>query len=59
RKYTITVVAIRRRVVSSSETGADTFEERVVDVPMPSSRLGKEDVLVIAGFDRDLERLPR
>lgn len=59
RKYNITVVAIKRRVEASTPTGADAYEERVVDVPMPSSRLGKEDVLVIAGFDRDLERLPR
>ncbi len=59
RKHTITVVAIRRRVVSSSETGADTFEERVVDVPLPTSRLGRDDTLVIAGFDADLEKLPR
>jgi len=59
RKFNITVVAIRRRVVSSSETGADTFEERVVDVPLPTSRLGRDDTLVIAGFDADLEKLPR
>lgn len=59
RKYNITVVAIKRRVEASTPTGADAYEERVVDVPMPASRLGKEDVLVIAGFDRDLERLPR
>lgn len=59
RKFNITVVAIRRRVVSSSETGADTFEERVVDVPLPTSRLGRDDTLVIAGFNADLEHLPR
>lgn len=59
RKFNITVVAIRRRVVSSSETGADTFEERVVDVPLPTSRLGRDDTLVIAGFNADLEKLPR
>ncbi len=59
KKHNVAVVAIKRRVATSGPTGADTFEERVVDVPMPSSRLGHEDTLVIAGFDRDLERLPR
>ena len=59
RRHGVTVVAIKRRVETASPTGAVTYEERVVDVPMPSSRLGPDDILVIAGFDRDLERLPR
>lgn len=59
KRHNVTVVAIKRRVPTSGPTGVDTFEERVVDVPMPSSRLGHDDTLVIAGFDRDLERLPR
>lgn len=59
RKFNVTVVAIKRKVESSSPTGADTFEERVVDVPLPTSRLGKDDTLVIAGFDKDMEKLPR
>lgn len=58
RKHSVTVVAIKRRVETATGSGAETYEERVVDVPMPSSRLGHDDTLVIAGFDRDLERLP-
>lgn len=59
RKHNVTVVAIRRRIQTASESGAEAFEERVVDVPLPTSRLGKDDTLVLAGFDKDLERLPR
>lgn len=59
RKHNVTVVAIRKRVVTSSESGADSYEERILDVPMPTSRLGRDDTLVIAGFDDDLERLSR
>ena len=59
RKHNVTVVAIRRRIQTASESGAESFEERVVDVPLPTSRLGKDDTLVLAGFDKDLERLPR
>jgi trk system potassium uptake protein len=59
RRHNVTVVAIKRGVEVASPTGAEGFEERVVDVPMPSSRLGSDDTLILAGFDRDLERLPR
>jgi trk system potassium uptake protein TrkA len=59
RRYSVTVVAIKRRVETASPTGADTYEERVVDVPMPTSRIGGTDTLVLAGFEEDLERLPR
>ncbi len=58
RKHKVTVVAIKRKVESASSTGADTFAERVVDVPLPGSRLGREDTVVVAGFDADLENLP-
>lgn len=59
RKHNVTVVAIRRRVQVSSESGEDAYEERVVDVPLPTSRIGQGDTLVIAGFNRDVEKLPR
>lgn len=59
RKHKVTVVAIKRRIETASETGVDSFVERVVDVPQPSSRLEPHDTLVIAGFDADLEKLPR
>ena len=42
-----------------SSVGADAFVERVVDVPQPGSRLESTDTLVIAGFDADLQKLPR
>ena len=59
RKYNVTVVAIKRKVEAASETGADSYEERVVDVPQPRSRVGADDTLIVAGFDADLEKLPR
>ena len=59
RKHNVTVVSIKRRIESASETGVDLYEDRVVDLPQPNSRLGKDDILIIAGFDDDLEKLPR
>jgi trk system potassium uptake protein TrkA len=58
RRYNVTVVAIKRRVESASPTGVDTLDTRVVDLPMPGSKLAADDTLIIAGFDRNLERLP-
>ena len=59
RTHAVTVVAIKRRVPSSSPTGADVFDEVVLDVPSPTSKVTRDDTLVLAGFDRDLEKLPR
>jgi trk system potassium uptake protein TrkA len=56
--FNVTVVAIKRRVETASPTGVDTTERRVVDLPAPSSRLGADDTIILAGFDHDLERLP-
>ncbi len=56
-KHNVTIVAIKRRTPSASQSGAEEFEERVVDLPQPSSQLTTEDVLVLAGFDRDIRKL--
>ncbi len=59
RKHNVTVVSIKRRVEAASATGVDLYEERVVDLPQPGSRLDRDDILILAGFDTDLEKLPR
>jgi len=59
KRFNVTIVAIKRRVEGSAPSGVDTADTRVVDVPLPTSRLGSDDTIVIAGYDTDLERLPR
>ncbi len=56
-KHNVTMVAIKRRAPSAGPSGAEEVEERVVDLPQPTSRLTADDMLVIAGFDRDLRKL--
>lgn len=56
KEFRITVVAIRRAAPVSNGKGARV--ERTVETPMPGSRLDASDILVLAGFDRDLEKLP-
>lgn len=55
-KHNVTIVAIKR-LRSQQESGGP--EDREVILPQPDSRLRESDTLVIAGFDKDLKRLPR
>lgn len=73
RKHQVTLVAIKRLVPgetlkpgsSGLPRGAapgpsdEELMERVVEAPLPTSRLRESDILVIAGFDQDIEKLPR
>jgi trk system potassium uptake protein TrkA len=59
KRHSVTVVAIRRRLPVTTETGEDAYTERIMDVPAPTSRLGRDDTLMLAGFETDLEKLPR
>jgi trk system potassium uptake protein TrkA len=60
RRFNVTIVAIRRPrpAGGGAPAGARDQMEQIVDVPLPSSRLDEGDTIVIAGFDKDLERLP-
>jgi len=58
-RHNVTVVAIKRRAPSLTQAGAEVYEDSLVDLPQPDSVVGEEDVLVLAGFDRDIEKLPR
>jgi len=51
--HNVTIVAIKRLRDATGET-----QDRVVILPQPDSRLVPDDTLVIAGFDKDLKRLP-
>jgi len=58
-KHNVTVVAIKRRSPAVIESGSEVFEDRIVDLPQPISLVNEDDVLILAGFDRDVEKLPR
>lgn len=55
-KHNVTIVAINRLRTEEDSGGP---EDREVILPQPSSQLLGTDMLVIAGFDKDLKRLPR
>lgn len=73
RKHQVTLVAIKRLVGAEAPTSGNSglpkgaapgpsdadLMERVVEAPLPTSRLRETDILVIAGFDQDIEKLPK
>jgi trk system potassium uptake protein TrkA len=60
RSHNVTMVAIRRRTDADQPAGPrGEVRDRVVELPQPTSRLASDDLLVLAGFDADLKRLPR
>lgn len=54
QKYNVNLVAIKR-----GEENIREDEERVINVPMPETIVYAEDILMIAGSDVDLSRLPQ
>jgi trk system potassium uptake protein len=54
QRYNINLVAIKRAEVKKEEG-----EESVINVPMPSTIIYEGDVLMVAGSDPDLAKLPR
>ena len=56
--HNATIVAIKR-LRDDADADADGPGSREVILPQPTSHLLETDTIVIAGFDRDLKRLPR
>ncbi len=54
QKYNVNLVAIKR-----SEENVDENEDRVINVPMPETVVYAGDILMVAGSDADLARLPQ
>jgi trk system potassium uptake protein TrkA len=54
QRYNVNLVAIKR-----SEENVKDDEERVINVPMPETVVYADDILMIAGSDFDLARLPQ
>jgi trk system potassium uptake protein TrkA len=55
-QYRINIVGIKRRIPQIGDDGDVSFQVEMRDVPDPSYPLNKEDVLVIAGTDENLNK---
>ena len=56
QKYKVNLVAIKR---AESEGDKKDSKRDIVNVPMPSTVINAGDVLMVAGSDKDLARLPQ
>jgi trk system potassium uptake protein TrkA len=56
-EYHVNIVTIKSRVVERTLWGKETVREAVKAVPGPEDQIQEEDVLVLFGHDRDLEKL--
>lgn len=56
-RYSVNVIAIKKRVPVVDQEGENTFETKINDIPGPNDRIEQDDVLVIVGHDDDIERL--
>jgi trk system potassium uptake protein TrkA len=54
QKYNINLVAIKRENVRVKEEG-----DSIINVPMPDTVIYAGDILMVAGTDKDLARLPQ
>jgi len=57
-KYSVNLVAIKKKVVSTSKSGAETVEEKILDIPKPTDVIDPDDTLILMGHDEDLAELP-
>ncbi|MHC5083081.1 MAG: potassium channel family protein [Planctomycetota bacterium] len=54
QKYNINLVAIKR-----ADQNKESDEDGIINVPMPSTVIFKDDILMVAGSDPDLAKLPQ
>ena len=59
QKFHMNLVAIKRTVAVSSESGEEGTRQQVITVPTPESPFQEGDILVLVGSDENIARLPR
>ncbi|MBN2058278.1 MAG: TrkA family potassium uptake protein [Candidatus Saganbacteria bacterium] len=59
RKYSVNIVAVKKKKPQITGTGERTFEEYIEDVPASEEPLDAEDILLIVGKDENLEKFSK
>lgn len=57
-KYSVNLVAIKKKIVSTTRSGEETVEEKILDIPKPTDVIEPDDILVLMGHDEALAGLP-
>ncbi len=59
QKYSVNLVAIKRGEHSRSKKSDKSEKGGIINVPMPNTIIYKDDILMVAGSDADLAKLPQ
>ncbi len=59
QKYNVNLVAIKRAEHSRSKKSDKSEKGGIINVPMPNTVIYKDDILMVAGSDADLAKLPQ
>lgn len=54
RRFSINIVAIKKRVPAINELGKRIFEEKIENVPSPDEPLEENDIFLIVGTEKDI-----
>ncbi|HUU43071.1 MAG TPA: TrkA family potassium uptake protein [Planctomycetota bacterium] len=57
-KYSVNLVAIKKKVVTAGKNGEKVIEEKILDIPKPSDVIEPDDILILMGHDQALADLP-
>ncbi len=59
QKYSVNLVAIKRGEHGKAKKGEKGEKSGIINVPMPSTVIYQDDILMVAGSDADLAKLPQ
>jgi trk system potassium uptake protein TrkA len=59
QKYNVNLVAIKRAEHSRSKKSDKSEKGGIINVPMPNTVIYEDDILMVAGSDEDLAKLPQ
>jgi trk system potassium uptake protein TrkA len=59
QKYSVNLVAIKRGGQNQDKKGEKAGRAGIINVPMPNTVIYQEDILMVAGSDADLAKLPQ
>lgn len=55
-KFSVNIVAIKKKTPKINELGERIFEESIEDVPSPNEPLEEEEILLVVGMDENIKR---
>ena len=58
QKYGVNIVAIRRTMIESTQSGSAKTHETLISVPMADTEIQPRDILVVIGSDEALQEFP-